>query len=30
MKFDSYQPLSYELQRKLAEEYNKSASEVLA
>lgn len=30
MKFDSYQPVSYELQRKLAEEYNKSASEVLA
>jgi elongation factor G len=30
MKFDSYQPLSYELQRKIAEEYNKSAAEAVA
>lgn len=30
MKFDSYQPMPYELQKKLTEEYNKSASEVLA
>src|SRR5215213_2768449 len=30
MKFDSYQPMSYDLQKKLAEEYNKSATEVLA
>jgi elongation factor G len=30
MKFDSYQPVSYDLQKKLTEEYNKSATEVLA
>jgi elongation factor G len=30
MKFDSYQPMSYDLQKKLTEEYNKSATEVLA
>ena len=30
MYFDSYQPMTYELQKKLTEEYNKSASEVLA
>jgi len=30
MQFDSYLPMSYELQRKLADEYNKSATEVLA
>jgi len=30
MRFDSYQPMSYEMQRKLAEEYNKASSEVLA
>ena len=30
MRFDSYQPLSYELQRKLTEDYNKSATEVVA
>jgi len=30
MSFDSYQPMSYEMQRKLSEEYNKSSSEVLA
>jgi elongation factor G len=30
MHFDSYQPMSYEMQRKLAEEYNKSSAEVLA
>src|SRR5215204_2019817 len=30
MKFDSYQPMSFDLQKKLAEEYNKSATEVLA
>ncbi|WP_121355151.1 elongation factor G [Flavisolibacter nicotianae] len=30
MSFDSYQPVSYELQRKLAEEYNKSAEEAVA
>ena len=30
MRFDSYQPMSYELQRKLTEEYNKSAQEALA
>lgn len=29
MKFDSYVPLSYELQRKLADEYHKTASEAL-
>jgi elongation factor G len=30
MKFDSYQPMSYDLQRKLTEEYNKSSAEVVA
>lgn len=30
MHFDSYQPMSYDLQRKLTEEYNKTAVEVLA
>lgn len=30
MYFDSYQPMSYEMQRKLAEEYNKSAQEAVA
>jgi elongation factor G len=30
MHFDSYQPVSYELQRKLAEEYNKTAQEAVA
>jgi elongation factor G len=30
MRFDSYQPMSYEMQKKLSEEYNKSSSEVLA
>jgi elongation factor G len=30
MHFDSYQPVSYELQRKLSEEYNKSATEAIA
>ena len=30
MKFDNYSPLSYELQRKLTEEYNKSSAEVYA
>ena len=30
MRFDSYQPMSYEMQRKLSEEYNKSSAEVLA
>jgi elongation factor G len=30
MHFDSYQPMSYEMQRKLAEDYNKTAAEVLA
>jgi elongation factor G len=30
MHFDSYQPMSYEMQKKLAEEYNKSSAEVLA
>jgi len=30
MQFDSYQPLSFDLQRKLTEEYNKTATEVLA
>ncbi len=29
MHFDSYQPVSYELQRKLAEEYNRSAEEAM-
>lgn len=30
MRFDSYQPMSYDMQRKLSEEYNKSSAEVLA
>lgn len=30
MYFDSYQPVSYELQRKLSEEYNKSEEEAVA
>jgi elongation factor G len=30
MAFDSYQPMSFEMQRKLSEEYNKASSEVLA
>jgi elongation factor G len=30
MHFESYQPVSYELQRKLSEEYNKSAEEAVA
>jgi len=30
MSFDSYQPMSYEMQRKLSEDYNKTSSEVLA
>jgi len=30
MQFDSYQPMSYEMQRKLSEEYNKTSVEVLA
>ena len=30
MHFDSYQPVSYELQKKLTEEYNKSATEAVA
>jgi elongation factor G len=30
MNFDSYQPMTYELQKKLTEEYNKSTTEVLA
>lgn len=30
MKFDSYQPMSYEMQRKLTEEYNKTSAEILA
>ena len=30
MRFDSYQPMSFDLQRKLTEEYNKTATEVLA
>src|SRR6478672_9936577 len=30
MHFDSYQPMTYELQKKLTEEYNKSTTEVLA
>jgi elongation factor G len=30
MQFDSYQPVSYELQRKLTEEYNKSSQEAVA
>lgn len=30
MVFDGYEPVSYELQRKLSEEYNKSAEEAIA
>lgn len=30
MRFDSYQPMSFELQKKLTEEYNRSDAEVLA
>jgi len=30
MHFDSYQPMSYEMQKKLSEEYNKFSEEVLA
>jgi elongation factor G len=30
MRFDSYQPMSYEMQRKLAEDYHKSSAEVTA
>ena len=30
MHFDSYQPMSYDMQRKLSEEYNKASAEVLA
>lgn len=30
MRFDSYQAMSYEMQKKLSEEYNKSSMEVLA
>lgn len=30
MTFDSYQPMTYDMQKKLAEEYNKSAVELLA
>ena len=30
MRYDSYQPMSFELQKKLTEEYNKSSVEVLA
>jgi elongation factor G len=30
MQFDAYAPMSYELQRKLTEDYNKSAAEMLA
>ncbi|HWI91228.1 MAG TPA: elongation factor G [Flavisolibacter sp.] len=30
MHFDSYQPMSYDMQRKLSEEYNKTSAEVLA
>lgn len=30
MKFDSYQPMSYDMQRKLSEEYNRTAAEVMA
>jgi len=30
MHFESYQPMSYEMQRKLAEEYHKASAEVLA
>jgi elongation factor G len=30
MKFDSYQPMSYEMQKKLTEDYSRSDSEILA
>ncbi|GAA4754155.1 elongation factor G [Flavisolibacter ginsenosidimutans] len=30
MRFESYQPMGYELQKKLTEEYNKSAEEAIA
>lgn len=30
MQFENYQPMSYEMQRKLAEEYHKASAEVLA
>jgi elongation factor G len=30
MKFDSYQPMSYELQKKITEDYSRSDSEILA
>ena len=30
MSFESYQPMSYDMQKKLAEEYHKSSAEVLA
>lgn len=30
MHFDSYQPMSYEMQKKLSEDYNKTSTEVLA
>jgi len=30
MRFDSYQPMSYEMQRKLADEYHRSSAEVVA
>jgi len=30
MNFDSYQPMSFEMQKKLTEEYNKTSAEVLA
>jgi elongation factor G len=30
MKYDSYQPMSYELQKKITEEYSKSATEAVA
>jgi elongation factor G len=30
MQFDSYQPMAFEMQRKLTEEYNKSSTEVFA
>jgi elongation factor G len=30
MHFDSYQPMSYEMQRKLADEYHKTSVEVVA
>lgn len=30
MSFDSYQPMSYDMQKKISEEYNKSAAELVA